>query len=126
MIIFEIKIGIEFCLRAKSPTHSQIQRSWPALYDIWLEENGYVEIGMDHFAFAQNEKTVEGYLNRINNNEWAHFKGHLLSDEEKNLHEHITKLMCHFKTEWSFGDPIEEQIKIQHDGLKEMEGDGLL
>lgn len=144
-----------------------------ALYEsgrTWLEENGYLEIGMDHFAlksdplytafsnghlnrnfmgytttssklliglgvsaisdawgaFAQNEKTVEGYFNKINQNEWAHFKGHLLTSEEKTLRQHITQLMCHFKTEWSFGDAIENQISIQLIGLKEMERDGLL
>jgi oxygen-independent coproporphyrinogen-3 oxidase len=135
-----------------------------------LEENGYVEIGMDHFAlksdalytafqegklhrnfmgytttnsslllglgvsaisdawtaFAQNEKTVEGYLTKINSGNWAYFKGHSLTSEEQNLRRHITQLMCHFKTEWSFGDSIEKQIKIQFDGLKEMEQDGLL
>ena len=144
-----------------------------ALYEkgrMLLEANGYLEIGMDHFAlksdklynaftngtlhrnfmgytttnsslllglgvssisdawsaFAQNEKTVEGYLSKINAGEWAYFKGHLLSKEEQNLRKHITQLMCHFKTEWSFGDAIESQIKIQNEGLKEMEKDGLL
>ncbi len=144
-----------------------------ALYEngcMWLEENGYVEIGMDHFAlksdplyesyangnlhrnfmgyttttsrlliglgvssisdawgaFAQNEKTVEGYLTRINNNEWAYFKGHQLTIEEKKIRQHITQLMCHFHTEWSFGDPIEEQINLRLSSLKEMERDELL
>lgn len=77
-------------------------------------------------AFVQNDKTVEGYLKKINQNEWAYFKGHLLTSEEKVLRHHITQLMCHFKTEWSFGDSIESQIKIQYAALKEMERDGLL
>lgn len=107
-----------------------------------LEDAGYVEIGMDHFAlphdelyvafkaknlhrnfmgyttqstslliglgmsaisdswygFAQNDKSVEGYQDRINQGELAIFRGHILSDLDLILRQMILDLMCHFET----------------------------
>ncbi|MFK7950166.1 MAG: oxygen-independent coproporphyrinogen III oxidase [Saprospiraceae bacterium] len=123
------------------------------LYDVGkakLEELGYVEIGMDHFAlksddlykafeaetmhrnfmgytpfhtdlliglgtsaisdawtaFAQNEKTVEAYQNRVEAGELPFFRGHLLNEEDVIVRQHILDLMCHFKTTWNEPNPI--------------------
>ncbi|GAB5417751.1 MAG: oxygen-independent coproporphyrinogen III oxidase [Crocinitomicaceae bacterium] len=116
-----------------------------ALYVIaksMLLHEGYIEIGMDHFAlpsdslaiafkekslyrnfmgyttqktdfllglgmsaisdswfgFAQNEKTVEGYQERIRKGEIPVFRGHLLSGIDVEIRSYILDLMCHFET----------------------------
>ena len=77
-------------------------------------------------SFAQNQKTVEDYLRIIHSNEWAHFKGHVLNEDEKNTRWHIRQLMCHFQTQWKSGDQIEKMLIINKDNIREMENDGLL
>lgn len=52
-------------------------------------------------AFAQNDKTVEGYQAQIAKGELAIFKGHFLNEEELIIRRHILDLMCHFETKWS-------------------------
>lgn len=140
-----------------------------ALYEVaksLLEEAGYLEVGMDHFAlphdslaiamknktlhrnfmgyttqntsmllglgmssisdswfgFAQNEKTVEDYQERVNRGELPVFRGHLLSPEELLIRRHILDLMCHFETVVNDKMFLEE-VK---DRLREMEADGLV
>jgi oxygen-independent coproporphyrinogen-3 oxidase len=45
-------------------------------------------------AFAQNSKTVEGYLEQINKSHFATEKGHLLTDRDLHIRKHILNLMC--------------------------------
>lgn len=60
-------------------------------------------------AFAQNAKTVEGYLAAINANVLAVEKGHLLSETDLNISQHILNIMC--KNETSFNTEIPEIIR---------------
>jgi oxygen-independent coproporphyrinogen-3 oxidase len=135
-----------------------------------LEKEGYMEIGMDHFAlehddlaiafknknlhrnfmgyttqdtnfmiglgmsaisdswfgFAQNDKTVEGYLEKIAKNEIPIFRGHLLSDLDVEIRTYILDLMCHFETHF---DERSQYIDI-HQNIKNrlsgMVSDGLV
>ncbi|TKB97172.1 oxygen-independent coproporphyrinogen III oxidase [Pedobacter cryotolerans] len=54
-------------------------------------------------AFAQNNKTVEGYMEQVDKGHFAIEKGHLLTDKDLNIRKHILNLMCKgftkFKTE---------------------------
>jgi oxygen-independent coproporphyrinogen-3 oxidase len=135
-----------------------------------LYENGYHEIGMDHFAlktdhlytafengtlhrnfmgysasktklmiglgvssisdswygFAQNTKNLEDYYQLLEWDKLPVFKGHILTEEDLIIRQHILNLMCKFETSWS--DPVyyfEEipEIMLQ---LLEMKKDGLL
>jgi oxygen-independent coproporphyrinogen-3 oxidase len=70
-----------------SKTHLMIGLGMSAISDSW-------------YAFAQNEKTVEAYQARVNRGELAVFRGHLLTDEDRILRQHILNIMCHFETEW--------------------------
>lgn len=135
-----------------------------------LEEAGYIEIGMDHFAlphdslsiafnekelhrnfmgyttqrtnfllglgmsaisdswfgFAQNDKSVEGYSERVNKGEIPIFRGHILNDQDIEIRKHILDLMCHFSTEL---DPNSEHAHLHTDikhRLSEMITDGLV
>lgn len=143
------------------------------LYEIGklrLIENGYLEIGMDHFAlandslyksfenntlhrnfmgytasktqlmiglgvssisdsfysFAQNEKNIDLYYKKINQNELPIFRGHLLTQEDLIIKKHILDLMCQFKTSWNIDSPIIEELKKIQLRLKEMEQDDLV
>jgi oxygen-independent coproporphyrinogen-3 oxidase len=49
-------------------------------------------------AFAQNEKTVEAYQERVEKGEIPVFRGHLLNETEQKIRQHILDLMCHFET----------------------------
>lgn len=135
-----------------------------------LDELGYVEIGMDHFAlktdnmyeamvnqalhrnfmgytagktklmvglgmssisdswysFAQNVKTVEEYQEIVNKGELPIFRGHLLTEQDLVIREHILNIMCHFETSWK-----EDRLKFPElnaclERLSEMEKDGLV
>lgn len=57
-------------------------------------------------AFAQNEKTVEAYQDRVNSGKLPFFKGHLLNDEDVLVRQHILNLMCHFETTWQTQNPL--------------------
>jgi oxygen-independent coproporphyrinogen-3 oxidase len=116
-------------------------------------ENGYVEIGMDHFAlptdslykametkklhrnfmgytagktelmiglgmssisdswyaFAQNEKDVDAYTEKVNQGIIPIFRGHLLTDTDLIIRKHILNLMCNLETEWKIG--IDAKVK---------------
>ena len=119
-----------------------------ALYELGrnlLENAGYHEIGMDHFAlesdalwravqektlhrnfmgyisrqvkpliglgvsaigdswnmFAQNEKQLERYVERVAEGVLPIERGHILTDEDKQLRGHILNLMTRLETNWS-------------------------
>lgn len=85
-------------------------------------------------AFAQNDKTVEGYQEQIQKGQLAIFRGHLLNEEELIIRRHILDLMCHFETEWQpallksgFYERTIEKLKgIQADHLIELTDQKLL
>jgi oxygen-independent coproporphyrinogen-3 oxidase len=49
-------------------------------------------------AFAQNHKTVEAYMESIKLGELPVFRGHLLSEEDETIRQHILELMCQYAT----------------------------
>jgi oxygen-independent coproporphyrinogen-3 oxidase len=131
-----------------------------------LEDAGYLEVGMDHFAlphdslaiamknktlhrnfmgyttqntplmiglgmssisdswfgFAQNEKTVEEYQERVHRGELPVFRGHILQPEDLVIRRHILDLMCHFETE------VKDMLFLEDvkNRLSEMVEDGLV
>lgn len=135
-----------------------------------LEEKGYIEVGMDHFAlptdslfkasengklhrnfmgynssktqlmiglgvssisdslygFAQNEKSIEGYYELLNQDKIPVVKGHLLNKEDLLIRNHIQNLMCRFHTSWEAEEDYFEEIPQVLESLKEMENDGLI
>jgi oxygen-independent coproporphyrinogen-3 oxidase len=144
------------------------------LYELGKEmfyENGYQEVGMDHFAlpsdslctamndkslhrnfmgyttgstkamiglgmsaisdswysFAQNEKKLKDYTQRVEEGEIPIFRGHLLTEEDLLIREHILNIMCRFETEFEresiFFESIANRLRpLQEDGLVEIEG----
>lgn len=87
---------------------------------------GMSAISDSWFGFAQNEKTVEAYQERLDKNELPVFRGHLLSDLDVEIRTYILDLMCHFETTLDSTSPfqtIHEQIKSRLTG---MVSDGLV
>ncbi|MFW0718393.1 oxygen-independent coproporphyrinogen III oxidase [Pedobacter sp. N23S346] len=77
-------------------------------------------------AFAQNPKTVEAYLERINLGELPVEKGHLLSDEDLMIRQHILNVMCREITSYTDGIPekvYERLSPLIEDGLAQVNGE---
>ena len=135
-----------------------------------LDESGYVEIGMDHFAVPQDALTVafqEGNLHRnfmgysasktqlmiglgvsAISDSWYGFgqniksfddyyqmlewdkipvnKGHILTDEDLIVRQHILNIMCQFHTTWNTDETYFDGISEILPQLKEFERDGFL
>ena len=135
-----------------------------------LEEIGYREIGMDHFAlttdslykamiagkmhrnfmgysaqytklsiglgvssisdswtaYAQNEKKIEDYQDRVSKGALPIFKGHVLNQEDLEIRQHILNLMCRQKTTWY--KPTQQTALIYNaiERLEALEKDGLV
>jgi oxygen-independent coproporphyrinogen-3 oxidase len=51
-------------------------------------------------CYLQNKPVVEDYIEAVNSSNWAFCKGHLLSDNDMRIKNHITNLMCYFETSW--------------------------
>lgn len=77
-------------------------------------------------AFAQNEKVLEDYYTRLDNNEIPVFKGHILNAEDLIIRQHILNIMCHFETSWANKTTFFEEIPTVLQSLEEMQEDGLL
>lgn len=135
-----------------------------------LENIGYLEVGMDHFAlasdslnksfeslslhrnfmgytaskttvmiglgvssigdcwngFAQNEKNIEDYQERVHNNELPIFRGHILTNEDIIIRQHILNLMCKFETNWENASMYFKEVPDVLVSLKTFEVDDLI
>jgi oxygen-independent coproporphyrinogen-3 oxidase len=77
-------------------------------------------------AFIQNEKSVESYQAMVAQGELPIIKGHLLSEEDRRLRQHILNLSCRFYTHWTQEDTqLSRWSDIQRQ-LAHLEADGLL
>ena len=136
----------------------------------WLLQEGYQDIGMDHFAlptdslykaskngelhrnfmgyttsksscmiglgassisdswkaFAQNVKSIEEYQHLVDNGILPVYRGHLLTQEDLLIRQHILNLMCRFETTWEV--EALHQVDFQNilNNLAEFEADGLV
>jgi oxygen-independent coproporphyrinogen-3 oxidase len=55
-------------------------------------------------AFAQNEKAIHSYYERINNNQLAVHKGYFLNEEDKRFKRYILDISCRAQTTWQEQD----------------------
>ncbi len=86
---------------------------------------GMSSISDSWYAFAQNEKSVEDYTERVNQGELPVFRGHLLTDTDLVVRKHILNLMCNLETEWNVGLTASQKEGIL-ERLEEMFDDDLL
>jgi len=87
---------------------------------------GMSAIGDSWYSFAQNEKTLKAYQERVERNELPIIKGHLLTSEDLIIRQHILNIMCHFKTSWKNESLQFRQIPQTLQRLEELEKDGLV
>ncbi|MGX7668424.1 oxygen-independent coproporphyrinogen III oxidase [Flavobacterium pedocola] len=87
---------------------------------------GVSSISDSWYGFAQNEKTLEDYYKRLDNNEIPVFKGHILNNEDLIIRKHILNLMCQFTTSWDESHLYFEELPEVLAQLTEMENDDLL
>jgi oxygen-independent coproporphyrinogen-3 oxidase len=92
---------------------------------------GVSSIGDAGDAFAQNEKDLQQYHERIARQELPIQRGHLLDAEDRVLRAHILALMTRMRTNWSgpgytpFLDDIASRLaEFAADGLVELQADG--
>lgn len=94
---------------------------------------GMSSISDSWYGFAQNAKSIKEYTALVNDGILPIFKGHLLSEEDLSIRQHILNIMCHFKTTWnneeSYIKSLAESLalleEMQIDGLVHIEEDGL-
>ncbi|MBP6040082.1 MAG: oxygen-independent coproporphyrinogen III oxidase [Flavobacterium sp.] len=87
---------------------------------------GVSSISDSWYAFAQNEKTIEDYYARLEQNELPLLKGHLLTTEDLIIRKHILNLMCQFETCWNDSQMQFIELPMILNQLEEMEHDGLI
>ncbi|HLU94916.1 MAG TPA: oxygen-independent coproporphyrinogen III oxidase [Membranihabitans sp.] len=77
-------------------------------------------------AYGQNEKKLEDYYRRIDQNEWPLYRGHFLTDEERVVRRHILNLTCRLRTSWKTDNMLPPDLSMILKDLQEMEQDGLV
>ena len=87
---------------------------------------GMSSISDSWYAFAQNEKRVEDYVNRVNQGQLPVFRGHKLSDKDLIVRQHILNLMCQLETSWEDKTMQLASMPEILQRLEEMEQDNLI
>lgn len=78
------------------------------------------------FGYAQNEKNVKIYQEKINSGNFAIAKGHIHSDLDLELKTHIKALMCNFETNYENDSWIASNQKYFKTDFENFENDGIL
>jgi oxygen-independent coproporphyrinogen-3 oxidase len=78
------------------------------------------------YAFGQNYKRVEDYIEIIGKGELPVYRGHELTAEDLIIRKHILNLMCRFGTSWEKDEMQFPQLIEVIERLKELEIDGLV
>lgn len=86
---------------------------------------GMSAISDSWYAFAQNDKTVESYQKRVEEGKLPVVKGHILTDEDLLVRQHILNLMCRLETTWTQDNYLPE-LENAKERLLEMQQDGLV
>ncbi|MDR1877704.1 MAG: oxygen-independent coproporphyrinogen III oxidase [Flavobacteriaceae bacterium] len=128
-----LEIGMDhFSLKTDSLYQSMINKKIHRNFMGYTSSSTQVMIGLgvssisdSWYAFAQNVKTIEEYYQRLENNEFPIFRGHILNDEDLFIRRHILNLMCLLETKWQ-ENIIEKKYPEIIERLKEFETDGLL
>jgi oxygen-independent coproporphyrinogen-3 oxidase len=87
---------------------------------------GMSAISDSWYGFAQNVKTVKAYETLVASGEIPVFRGHILTDEDLVIRQHILNIMCHLETSWENQNLKFSNIENVLDALKEAKKDGLI
>lgn len=87
---------------------------------------GVSSISDTWYAFAQNVKTVEAYIDLVNRGQLPVIKGHSLNREDLVIRQHILNIMCKGHTcwgvQWQQCEPLFEGLER----MQELSNDGLV
>ena len=78
------------------------------------------------FGYAQNEKNIKKYQEKINAGDFAVSKGHIHSNLDLELRKHIKALMCNFETHYENNSWIALNHKYFKTDFESFEKDGIL
>ncbi len=87
---------------------------------------GVSSISDSLYAFSQNVKTVEEYLEMVNSGELPVVKGHLLTDEDLVIRTHILNIMCKGETHWNYHKNVSESLFEGIERLQQLADDNLI
>jgi oxygen-independent coproporphyrinogen-3 oxidase len=87
---------------------------------------GVSSIGDAGDAFAQNEKDLQRYQERVALGELPIQRGHLLDSEDQVLRRHILRLMTRLRTDWDQPADYTDHISTALQRLAEPAADGLV
>lgn len=87
---------------------------------------GVSAIGDAWSAFAQNEKDLEAYLNRLSAGELPLLRGHGLTETDAFIRTQILNIMCRFETRWNLSDWSEQEWEELESKLDGFASDGLI
>jgi oxygen-independent coproporphyrinogen-3 oxidase len=87
---------------------------------------GVSAISDSWYGFGQNTKSFEDYYQMLEWNQIPVVKGHILTDEDLIIRQHILNIMCQFNTTWDTETTYFPGILDVIPQLKEFEQDGLL
>lgn len=87
---------------------------------------GMSAISDSWYGFAQNVKTVKEYESIITAGEIPVFRGHILTNEDLVIRQHILNIMCHLETSWADRTLQFSKVDAVLKTLQEAEKDGLI
>ena len=74
-------------------------------------------------GFAQNEKTIPAYYQKLDQNELPILRGHLHTADDLFIRKHILNLMCNFRTNWMPEEFMRYGLNFNHDLLTQLTED---
>jgi oxygen-independent coproporphyrinogen-3 oxidase len=87
---------------------------------------GVSAIGDSWTVFAQNEKLVEAYQERVAKGEIPIIRGHVLNPEDLILRRHVLNIMTRFETTWNEANLYTPHLELIPTRLSEAVNDGLV
>lgn len=87
---------------------------------------GMSAISDSWYGFAQNVKSVKEYESMVNSGELPVFRGHMLTDEDLIIRQHILNIMCHFSTAWKHTEAAFDGLPHSLELLQEIASDKLV
>lgn len=129
-----VEIGMDhFALKTDSLYKSSIENTMHRNFMGYSSSKTQVMIGLgmsaisdSWYSFAQNVKSVKEYKQMVSKGELPVVKGHILTEEDLKIRQHILNLMCNLETSFSSDAMKFVELKDTRERLLEMETDGLL
>lgn len=87
---------------------------------------GMSSISDSWYGFAQNVKTVKEYEALVNDGILPVFRGHILTQDDLVIRQHILNIMCHFTTSWETPALEIKDVELHLLKLRELVKDGLV